>query len=69
MTLNVADALVETAVRAGVERVYGVIGDSLNPVGDAIRRNGRLRWIHVRNEEVGASPRRVFDRPWGHPSF
>jgi thiamine pyrophosphate-dependent acetolactate synthase large subunit-like protein len=45
MTLKVADALVETAVRAGVERVYGVIGDSLNPVGDAIRRDGRLRWF------------------------
>ena len=54
MGLRVADALVETAVRAGVERVYGVIGDSLNPVGDAIRRNGTLRWIHVRHEEVGA---------------
>src|SRR5271155_1293570 len=54
MGINVADALVETAVRAGVERVYGVIGDSLNPIGDAIRRNGKLRWVHVRNEEVGA---------------
>jgi pyruvate dehydrogenase (quinone) len=52
--MRVADALVETAVRAGVERVYGVIGDSLNPIGDAIRRDGRLRWIHVRHEEVGA---------------
>jgi pyruvate dehydrogenase (quinone) len=54
MGLSVADALVETAVRAGVERVYGVIGDSLNPIGDAIRRNGKLRWVHVRHEEVGA---------------
>jgi pyruvate dehydrogenase (quinone) len=54
MGLRVADALVETAVRAGVERVYGVIGDSLNPVGDAIRRDGKLRWVHVRHEEVGA---------------
>jgi len=54
MALAVADALVETAVRAGVERVYGVIGDSLNPIGDAIRRNGKLRWVHVRHEEVGA---------------
>jgi pyruvate dehydrogenase (quinone) len=54
MGMRVADALVETAVRAGVERVYGVIGDSLNPVGDAIRRNGQLRWVHVRHEEVGA---------------
>src|SRR6201992_2245235 len=54
MGLLVSDALVETAVRAGVERVYGVIGDSLNPIGDAIRRDGRLRWVHVRHEEVGA---------------
>src|ERR1039458_8168504 len=54
MGLNVADALIETAARAGVERVYGVMGDSLNPIGDAIRRDGRLRWIHVRSEEVGA---------------
>src|SRR5271155_2878351 len=54
MGMRVADTLVETAVRAGVERVYGVIGDSLNPIGDAIRRNGKLRWIHVRHEEVGA---------------
>jgi pyruvate dehydrogenase (quinone) len=54
MGLRVADALVETAVRAGVERVYGVIGDSLNPIGDAIRRNGKLRWVHVRHEEVAA---------------
>jgi len=52
--LLVADALVETAIRAGVERVYSVIGDSLNPIGDAIRRNGTLRWVHVRHEEVGA---------------
>jgi pyruvate dehydrogenase (quinone) len=54
MGMNVADALVEAAVRAGVVRVYGVIGDSLNPVGDAIRRNGGLRWVHVRHEEVAA---------------
>ena len=50
MSMRVADALVETAVRAGVERVYGVIGDSLNPIGDAIRRNGKLRRVHVRHE-------------------
>jgi pyruvate dehydrogenase (quinone) len=54
MGLLVADVLVETAVRAGVKNVYGVIGDSLNPIGDAIRRNGKLRWIHVRHEEVAA---------------
>lgn len=40
--------------KRGIERVYGVVGDSLNPVTDAIRRNGKLQWIHVRHEEVGA---------------
>lgn len=54
MGLSVADILVETAVRAGVKNVYGVMGDSLNPIGDAIRRNGNLRWIQVRHEEVAA---------------
>jgi thiamine pyrophosphate-dependent acetolactate synthase large subunit-like protein len=53
MGVRVAGTLVQTTVRAGVEHVYGVIGDSLNPIGDAIRRNGKLRWIHVRHEEVG----------------
>ncbi|WP_223148262.1 MULTISPECIES: pyruvate dehydrogenase [unclassified Actinotalea] len=39
---------------AGVERVYGVVGDSLNPVVDAIRRTDGIEWVHVRNEEAGA---------------
>jgi pyruvate dehydrogenase (quinone) len=43
MSLRAADAPVETAVHAGLERVYGVIGDSRNPIGDAIRRNGKQR--------------------------
>lgn len=54
MTMLVADTFVETAVRAGVERVCGVIGDSLNPIGEAMRRNGWLRWAHVRHEGVAA---------------
>ena len=54
MTKNVADHLVEMLVKAGVKRVYAVTGDSLNPVNDAIRRDGRLQWIHVRHEEAGA---------------
>src|SRR5208337_4574167 len=41
-------------VDAGVERIYGVVGDSLNPVTDALRLNGKIKWIHVRNEETGA---------------
>jgi len=54
MAHRVADELVKRMVEAGVERVYGIVGDSLNPVTDAIRRNGKLQWIHVRNEESGA---------------
>ena len=54
MSKNVADVLVEMLVNAGVKRVYAVTGDSLNPVNDAVRRDGRLKWIHVRHEEAGA---------------
>ncbi|MFF2039431.1 pyruvate dehydrogenase [Kitasatospora sp. NPDC058170] len=46
--------MVEVLRQAGVERVYGVVGDSLNPVVDAIRRAEGIRWVHVRNEEAGA---------------
>ncbi|MDA3908560.1 MAG: thiamine pyrophosphate-binding protein, partial [Sulfurimonas sp.] len=54
MSKNVSDQIVEMLVEAGVKRVYGVTGDSLNPVNDAVRRDGRLQWIHVRHEEAGA---------------
>ena len=54
MSKNISDQLVEMLVEAGVKRVYAVTGDSLNPVNDAVRRDGRLQWIHVRHEEAGA---------------
>jgi pyruvate dehydrogenase (quinone) len=54
MKHRVADELVNRLLEAGVERIYGVVGDSLNPVTDAIRQNGKLKWIHVRHEESGA---------------
>ncbi|MFZ3053812.1 MAG: thiamine pyrophosphate-dependent enzyme [Sulfuricurvum sp.] len=54
MPKNVSDYLVEMLVEAGVKRIYAVTGDSLNPVNDAVRRDGRLQWIHVRHEEAGA---------------
>jgi hypothetical protein len=50
----VAEYLVDTLVKAGVERIYGIVGDSLNPVTDALRRNGTIKWIDVRHEESGA---------------
>jgi pyruvate dehydrogenase (quinone) len=51
---SVAELLVETLARAGVERIYGVPGDSLNGITDSIRRRERPRWIHVRHEETAA---------------
>lgn len=54
MSKTVAEQLVEMLADAGIERVYAVTGDSLNEVNDAIRRDGRIQWIHVRHEEAGA---------------
>ena len=54
MSKNVSDQIVEMLVEAGVKRVYAVTGDSLNPINDAVRRDGRLQWIQVRHEEAGA---------------
>ncbi|HXW61964.1 MAG TPA: ubiquinone-dependent pyruvate dehydrogenase [Candidatus Acidoferrales bacterium] len=51
---KVADVLLEVLTEAGVERVYGLAGDSLNGITDSLRRQGRIRWIHVRHEEVAA---------------
>jgi pyruvate dehydrogenase (quinone) len=51
---SVADLLVEVLAQAGIQRVYGVPGDSLNGITDAIRRQKRIQWIHVRHEETAA---------------
>lgn len=51
---TVAQQLIDVLRQAGVERVYGVVGDSLNPVVDAIRRTDGIEWVHVRNEEAAA---------------
>ncbi|KZV14805.1 acetolactate synthase 1, chloroplastic-like [Dorcoceras hygrometricum] len=50
---KVADIIVETLQDAGVKRCYGIVGDTLNHVTDAIRRSG-IEWIHMRHEEAGA---------------
>jgi pyruvate dehydrogenase (quinone) len=50
----VADQFAETLAAAGIKRIYGVVGDSLNGFTDAIRRQGKIEWLHVRHEEVGA---------------
>src|SRR6202050_1268749 len=54
MTKTVADQFIETLVSAGVKRIYGVVGDSLNGLTDVIRRRGDIEWVHVRHEEVAA---------------
>jgi pyruvate dehydrogenase (quinone) len=51
---TLADQLIEVLRQQGVTRVYGVVGDSLNPIVDAIRRAEGIDWVHVRNEEAGA---------------
>lgn len=53
-TKNVAQMLVEELVISGVKRIYGLIGDSLNPIGNAVRVNKKLEWVHVRHEETAA---------------
>ncbi|MDO7743678.1 MAG: thiamine pyrophosphate-binding protein, partial [Pedobacter sp.] len=52
--MKVADQIVEMLVGNGVKRIYAVTGDSLNELNDAVRREGSIKWIHVRNEEAGA---------------
>src|SRR2546421_4776800 len=54
MAKAVADQLAETLVAAGVKRIYGVVGDSLNGLTDSLRRQGKIEWVHVRHEEVAA---------------
>jgi pyruvate dehydrogenase (quinone) len=54
MPKTVADQFAETLAAAGVKRIYGIVGDSLNGITDAIRRQGRIEWVHVRHEEVAA---------------
>jgi pyruvate dehydrogenase (quinone) len=53
MSQTVADVLWEMLANAGVKRCYGIVGDALNPAIDALRRNGKVEFIHVRHEEYG----------------
>lgn len=52
--MNIAELIVQTIRRAGVERVWGLPGDSLNGFTDALRRDGSLSWMHMRHEEAAA---------------
>ena len=54
MAKRVADLLVDVLVKAGVQRIYGVPGDSLNGITDSIRTRDNIEWVGMRNEEAGA---------------
>src|SRR5712675_836356 len=54
MAKTVADQFADTLAVAGVKRIYGIVGDSLNGLTDSIRRQGKIEWVHVRHEEVAA---------------
>ena len=56
MTKRVADIIVDSLIASGVRRIYGVSGDSLNGITDAVRNRGKekISWIHVRHEETAA---------------
>src|SRR5262245_7422679 len=51
---NVADLIAETLIQAGVKRVFGVVGDSLNGLTESLRKREAISWVHVRHEEVAA---------------
>jgi pyruvate dehydrogenase (quinone) len=55
---TVADQLVAQVVAAGAKHIYGIVGDSLNPIVDAVRRSRKdgvdIQWVHVRHEEAAA---------------
>ncbi|MCM3897139.1 MULTISPECIES: ubiquinone-dependent pyruvate dehydrogenase [Gordonia] len=54
MARTVADNIIETLDRSGVQRVYGIPGDSLNGFTDALRKDQRIEWVHARHEEGAA---------------
>lgn len=51
---TVADLIAETLIQAGVKRIFGVVGDSLNGLTEALRKREVIDWVHVRHEEVAA---------------
>ena len=52
--MKVSEVFIATLVDAGVKRIYGVTGDSLNGITDAVRRNSQIAWMHMRHEEAAA---------------
>src|ERR1700681_189216 len=54
MNSNIAELIVKALAAAGVKRIYGVVGDSLNGLTEALRKQKVINWVTVRHEEVAA---------------
>ena len=54
MTDTAAQFIAATLEQAGVKRVFGVVGDSLNGFTDALYQRGKIEWLHLRHEEAAA---------------
>jgi pyruvate dehydrogenase (quinone) len=54
MSQTVAGTLVEALEQIGVKQIFGLIADSLNPIGEAVRQSSKIEWIGVRHEEGAA---------------
>jgi pyruvate dehydrogenase (quinone) len=67
MSQKVADVMWRMLAEAGVQRCYGIVGDALNPAIDALRRNGKIEFIHVRHEEYGVFAAVAEAYLTGHP--
>lgn len=51
---NVAEVIVDTLEHAGIKRIYGIVGDSLNGITNALQKRKNIKWVHVRHEEAAA---------------
>src|ERR1700691_2310658 len=67
MSQKVAELMWDMLAKAGVKRCYGIVGDALNPVIDALRRNGNIEFIQVRHEEYGVFAAVAEAYMTGHP--
>ena len=54
MPKTVDDRFADTLAAAGFKGIYGIVGNSLNGLTGTVRRQGKIEWVHVRNEETGA---------------
>ena len=69
MAQTVGSYLVDMMMKAGVRNLYGIVGDSANPIIDAIRKtDGKLRFVNVRNEEAGAFAAGADSQASGRPT-